>query len=237
LTVLVVIIGVAAVLLIGDILGGNEEKPATSRPRADLANTTTVAADTCFNNVNLLFAMDGSNSVEPRNYQQQKDFVKSIVDQLAVDRFSVAMIQWATRARTEFPLEKGRTTEEIKSLIDKVKKIKGTTYTSEAIAAANKIFKGATYENKDKDQNILILMTDGKEVWPDYLRNSLNRYKREAVVTTTTYAVGVDKAWLQELRQIASDNNKAFYSRTFDGLPNFVDELAEASNSIGCADS
>ena len=49
-----------------------------------------------FNNVNLLFAMDGSTSVEARNYQQQKDFVKSIVDQLAIDRFSVGMIQWAT---------------------------------------------------------------------------------------------------------------------------------------------
>jgi len=197
----------------------------------------TICFESKSNAVNLLFAMDGSTSVEPQNYAQQKNFIKSIVDGLVIGRFSVGLLQWASSARVEFPIQKGRTKAQIKGLINKVNQIKGSTYTDLVFSNANRIFKGLTYVDRKKDQNVLIVMTDGVSVYPDYLTNALNTYKKEAVVTTTTYAVGIDKASLQELKKMASSNDKAFYSNKFTGLPNFVDKISKASNTISCGGS
>jgi len=47
-------------------------------------------------------------------WPKQNAFIRSVIDSLDVDRFSVGYIQFAREARTEFPIEKGRTKEELK---------------------------------------------------------------------------------------------------------------------------
>jgi len=243
---LLLIVGIATPLLLKG--GGEEEasgpgkevapgpgKEVAPGPGADKPGTTCVASKR--NAVYLLFAMDGSGSVNHENFVKQKDFYKSIVDGLDIENFSVGLIQFSDDAKIEFPLQKGRTKDEIKGLIDKVNQQRRNTYTDKAIDTATNMFSSITYEDKTKDQNVMIVTTDGIASDTIALDQALTRYNDEAVVTTTTYAIGIGNANLPQLKKIASSDDKAFYSITFEDLQNFVDKISKASNSLSCGGS
>jgi len=109
----------------------------------------------------------------------------------------------------------------------------GTTHLN-AIKASLELFKGLTYD-LSKDQNVLLYITDASHRGLDKVKiqEVLVKMDSEVPVPVTRYAVGIDEADIDDLKQVASTPDKAYYGANFDVLPNFLSHLT-AINSIGC---
>lgn len=79
--------------------------------------------------------IDGSKSVRPQNFELVKQFVNRIVDLLEVspDGTHVGLVQYSSRVRTEFPLNKYHSAEEIKAAVMKMEYMEKGTMTGLAL--------------------------------------------------------------------------------------------------------
>jgi len=186
--------------------------------------------------INLLFALDASWSVSDANFIKEKEFVKSIVDKLEIERFSVGVFQYSTNVRNDIPIAKGRTKDEIKALIDNVERNGGNTDSHLAIIQAFSIFQLMEYD-LNNDRNVFIFTNDGPATYPQWIQYYVALMDKYAKVPTTRYAVGVSGSLQAELNQIASSPDKAIYGPTFDDFATFVDSIATSLNAVGCGDS
>lgn len=79
--------------------------------------------------------IDGSKSVRPQNFELVKQFVNRIVDLLEVSPHGtrVGLVQYSSRVRTEFPLNKYHSADEIKKAVMDVEYMEKGTMTGLAL--------------------------------------------------------------------------------------------------------
>lgn len=79
--------------------------------------------------------IDGSKSVRPQNFKLVKQFVNHIVDLLEVSPHGtrVGLVQYSSRVRTEFPLNKYHSADEIKKAVMEVEYMEKGTMTGLAL--------------------------------------------------------------------------------------------------------
>lgn len=79
--------------------------------------------------------IDGSKSVRPQNFELVKQFVNRIVDLLEVSPHGtrVGLVQYSSRVRTEFPLNKYHSADEIKKAVMEVEYMEKGTMTGLAL--------------------------------------------------------------------------------------------------------
>ncbi|XP_060703131.1 cartilage matrix protein [Hemiscyllium ocellatum] len=163
--------------------------------------------------VDLAFVIDGSKSVRPENFQLVKKFINQVVDALDVgdQNARIALIQYSSSVRTEFPLNKFKTKQNIKTAVKKMEYMERGTMTGLALQhLAENIFvpsQGAR-ENIPK---VGIVFTDGRS--QDYINDFAQKVKDQGI---RMFAVGVGNALEEELRIIASDPVKDHYYYTAD---------------------
>ncbi|XP_025047163.1 matrilin-4 isoform X2 [Alligator sinensis] len=177
--------------------------------------------------IDLVLVIDGSKSVRPQNFELVKQFVNQIVDFLDVSPHGtrVGLVQYSSRVRTEFPLNKYKTANDVKAAVMKVEYMEKGTMTGLALKHMIEHSFSEAEGARPLSQNIPrigLVFTDGRS--QDDISEWAMKAKESGIVM---FAVGVGKAVEEELREIASEpvEQHFSYSADFSTMTHIVDNL------------
>uniref|UniRef100_A0A493ST29 VWFA domain-containing protein n=1 Tax=Anas platyrhynchos platyrhynchos TaxID=8840 RepID=A0A493ST29_ANAPP len=113
--------------------------------------------------VDVVFLVDGSESVRSDDFQKVKDFMQSFANNVDVglDNVRIGLLQFSSKMREEFQLDRYNTADDMGKAIQKMKQIRTGTQTGKALNLAAPYFdrpKGGRPELKQ----YLIVVTDGE---------------------------------------------------------------------------
>ncbi|NWY33471.1 MATN4 protein, partial [Pheucticus melanocephalus] len=166
--------------------------------------------------VDLVMVIDGSKSVRPQNFELVKQFVNRVVDLLEVSPQGtrVGLVQYSSRVRTEFPLNKYHSADEIKKAVMDVEYMEKGTMTGLALKHMVEHSFSELEGARPLSQNVPrigLVFTDGRS--QDDISEWARRAKESGIVM---FAVGVGKAVEEELRAIASEPVEQHFSYSAD---------------------
>ncbi|XP_068927947.1 matrilin-4 [Petaurus breviceps papuanus] len=177
--------------------------------------------------VDLVLVIDGSKSVRPQNFELVKRFVNQIVDFLDVspEGTRVGLVQYSSRVRTEFPLGRYGTADEVKQAVLAVEYMEKGTMTGLALRHLVEHSFSEAQGARPRVQNVPrvgLVFTDGRS--QDDISVWATRAKEEGIIM---FAVGVGKAVEEELREIASDppEQHVSYSPDFSTMTHMLENL------------
>lgn len=177
------------------------------------------------NKRDIVFLIDGSNSIGQTNFYFVRDFLASIIQNLNVgsDGIQVGLVQYSTHAETEFYLNSYLSKAEMLSHIRGLR-LKGGTRINTGAAldyAYRYHFINSAGSRKQKGvPQILVILTGGRS--NDDVKPPADTMKRAAIMNI---AIGVKNADSVQLEGIAVDPSLVFTSKTFSSLPNIEEEL------------
>jgi len=192
-------------------------------------------SDAVCENASIVFVVDSSSSVGPRNFTTVKKFMTDIVKKFEVkpgDRgVRVALHQYSSyhKQKKEFGLDAHDTTDGVVGAINQIQWLTGDTHTARALTQVrDNIIRPAHRANPDR-ASIIIVITDGDP--QDYKKvpaavESLKEFG------TKIFAIGVGDATRPELDKLAwvgdKSNDKAvFYADRYDGALAFQNEIVQ----------
>ncbi|XP_076743979.1 integrin alpha-D-like [Maylandia zebra] len=118
--------------------------------------------DVCPTQVDIAFLLDGSGSVSVPDFQTMMKFVEDLIQAfLSVDaQFSVS--QFSSLPRVHFYFKKFSSSGSLKTEIDGITQLEGSTYTAKAIRhVVNNVFTPQRGSRPDV-KKVLIVITDGQ---------------------------------------------------------------------------
>ncbi|XP_045415646.1 collagen alpha-4(VI) chain-like [Lemur catta] len=161
----------------------------------------------------IVFLVDSSTSIGPRNFQKVKNFLYSVVLGLDIssDQVRVGLAQYSDSIYPVFQLNqyplKSMVLEQIQNLPYRT----GGTNTGSALEfiRTNYLTEAAGSRAKDRVPQIVILVTDGES--NDEAQEAADQLKEDGVVV---YVVGVNVQDVQELQKVASEPFEQFLFNT-----------------------
>ncbi|XP_030574028.1 collagen alpha-1(XII) chain isoform X3 [Archocentrus centrarchus] len=188
------------------------------RPQADAIKCSVSAI------ADLVFLVDGSWSVGKENFRHIRSFIGALAGAFDIgeDKTRVAVVQYSTDTRTEFPLTRYTRRGDLLQAISALPYKGGNTMTGEAIDYLEKnIFTEAAGSRKAFPK-VAMLITDGKS--QDAVEEHAKRLRNIGV---EIFVLGIKGADEDELREIASTpHSKHVYN-----VPNF-DVIQEVQKKI-----
>ncbi|XP_024140476.1 integrin alpha-M [Oryzias melastigma] len=171
----------------------------------------------------IAFLLDGSGSVDSRDFEKMKTFVINLISSLQGEDVKFAVTQFSTNHRTYFNFATYSPTNWW-SAVNAIRQQGGGTNTATAILnVVQEVFSRSGRPNANK---ILIVITDGESYDTEKLPSAINRANSRNIVR---YAIGVGRAFSssssrgkQELDQIASapKQTHVFQVESFQALDN-----------------
>uniref|UniRef100_A0A8B9DX88 Collagen alpha-6(VI) chain n=1 Tax=Anser cygnoides TaxID=8845 RepID=A0A8B9DX88_ANSCY len=155
----------------------------------------------------VVFLVDGSESVRPDEFQKVKDFMQSFVNNINVglDNVRIGVLQFSSKMREEFQLDRYNTTADMQRAIQKMKQIKSGTLTGKALTLAAPYFdqpRGGRPELKQ----YLIVVTDGEA--HDSVKKPARAIRKKGV---TIFAIDMLHANNSQLLEITGSQDKVFF--------------------------
>uniref|UniRef100_A0A8C5G2W8 Matrilin-4-like n=1 Tax=Gouania willdenowi TaxID=441366 RepID=A0A8C5G2W8_GOUWI len=177
-------------------------------------------------NIDLVLLIDGSKSVRPQNFELVKKFVNQVVDSLDVSAHGtrVGLVQYSSRVRTEFPLNKFHSAADIKAAVMKVDYMEKGTMTGLALKhmLENSFSEAEGARPAARSiPRVGLVFTDGRS------QDDISEYalKAKEVSPCTRWAWG--KAVEDELREIASEplEKHFYYTTDFSAISTIAENL------------
>uniref|UniRef100_A0A8C3B5Q7 VWFA domain-containing protein n=1 Tax=Cairina moschata TaxID=8855 RepID=A0A8C3B5Q7_CAIMO len=161
--------------------------------------------------VDVVFLVDGSESVRSDDFQKVKDFMQSFVNSIDVglDNVRIGLLQFSSKMREEFQLDRYNTAADMGKAIQKMKQIRTGTQTGKALNLAASYFdrpKGGRPELKQ----YLIVITDGES--HDSVRKPARAIRKKGV---TIFAIDMLRANNSQLLEITGSQDKVFFENDF----------------------
>lgn len=177
--------------------------------------------------VDLVFILDGSSSVGPKNFTVVKDFMSNIVKKFSISDSGVhvALHQYSSRYRqtTHFNLGDHGTKDETVAAIQDIKWLTGDTHTAEALNQVRTRIIEPAYKKDASRQRMIIVITDGDPQDYKKVPAAVDELKAFDV---KIFAVGVGDATTPELKKLAwtgekSNTKDVFYADNYNDAQKF----------------
>ncbi|XP_063758446.1 matrilin-3a isoform X2 [Eleginops maclovinus] len=179
--------------------------------------------------LDLVFIIDSSRSVRPGEFEKVKIFLADMVDTLDVgsEATRVAVVNYASTVKIEFVLKNYFNKPDMKKAITRIEPLAAGTMTGLAIKTAmNEAFteeSGARPRSR-KITKVAIIVTDGR---PQDQVEEVSAAARASGIEI--YAVGVDRADMRSLQQMASIplEDHVFYVETYGVIEKLTSKFRE----------
>nr|XP_042137484.1 collagen alpha-6(VI) chain isoform X1 [Peromyscus maniculatus bairdii] len=181
---------------------------------ASVCNSSKVDCD--IEKVDLVFLMDGSNSIHPNDFQKMKEFLASVVQDfdVSLNRVRIGVAQFSDSYRSEFLLGTFTGEKEISTQIESIQQIFGYTHIGEALRKVRHYFLPDTGSRINAGTpQVLLVLTDGQS--QDEVAQAAEELRHKGV---DIYSVGIGDVDDQQLIQITGTAEKKLTVHNFDEL-------------------
>ncbi|XP_060036806.1 collagen alpha-5(VI) chain [Erinaceus europaeus] len=182
----------------------------------------------------IYFLIDGSSSIERRDFDVIKEFMSKVVDMFSIgpNRVQVGVVQYSDKIQEEFNINLYTNKVDLTKAIFNVKQLTGGTYIGEALDfTLSKIQEGRKLRPRPAPC-YLIVLTDGDS--SDSVLEPAERLRAEQI---TIYAVGIGNAKKIELQQIAGTEERVIFGQNFDSLKIISNDVVHGiCTEKGCED-
>ncbi|XP_043972363.1 collagen alpha-6(VI) chain isoform X1 [Gambusia affinis] len=161
------------------------------------------------NMADIVFLVDGSSSIGISSFQQVRLFLQSVVSGLDIgpDKVRVGLAQYSTNPHKEFLLKEHLDASSLMTAIQKFPYRAGGTNTGKAIdfLISEYFTEEAGSRASQRVPQIAVVITDGDS--SDNVTDPARRLREQGVIV---FAIGVGKANLEELENIANQPSQRF---------------------------
>ncbi|XP_010221222.1 PREDICTED: collagen alpha-6(VI) chain [Tinamus guttatus] len=180
----------------------------------------------------LVFLIDGSESISENNFSVMKNFMKEIVDSFIVskDDVHIGVVQYSQDPQKEFSLKDFYTSTSIKEQIDSIVQLRSSTFTGKGLRFVRSLFEPANGGRiRQGASQHLIVITDGYSA--DEVDDAALALRNEGI---HVFAVGIGTINSFELLRIAGGPKRVFTVENFDALKtikrHIVEEVCESGD-------
>ncbi|XP_032725679.1 collagen alpha-4(VI) chain-like [Lontra canadensis] len=180
------------------------------------------SSETCKNRqADIIFLIDGSESISPENFEKMKGFVKRMVNQadISVDEIQIGLLQFSSAPREEFRLDQYSSKVDIDRAISNVQQMNDGTRTGKALNFTLPFFDSSR-GGRPNVQQYLVVITDGV-AQDDVVMPAKALRDRNIII----FAIGVGEAKSAQLLQITDDPQKVYYEENFESLQNLEKKI------------
>uniref|UniRef100_A0A4X2M4C6 VWFA domain-containing protein n=1 Tax=Vombatus ursinus TaxID=29139 RepID=A0A4X2M4C6_VOMUR len=166
--------------------------------------------------IDLVFLIDGSLSIHPRNFTAMKTFMKQIVNSFTIgkDRVRTGVAQYSTDPKKEFYLNAFYSSAEVNEHIDKIIQLRSKTFTGKGLKFVKSFFEPANGSRKNLNVlQSLVVITDGTST--DSVVEAASDLRNEKI---NIFAIGIGVINLFELQVIAGNVQRVFVVGDFGQL-------------------
>ncbi|XP_008518093.2 collagen alpha-4(VI) chain-like [Equus przewalskii] len=169
----------------------------------------------------IIFLIDGSESISPKDFEKMKGFMKRMVSQsnIGADEIQIGLLQFSSSPQEEFRLNQYFSNVDIQRAIENVQQIYHGTYTGKALDFTLPFFDSSRGGRPSVPQ-YLIVITDG--VARDDVAVPAKALRDRNVII---FAIGVGEAKNSQLLEITNDQDKVYYEEKFESLQNLEKEI------------
>ncbi|XP_005953467.2 integrin alpha-D, partial [Haplochromis burtoni] len=136
----------------------------------------------CRTQADIAFLLDGSGSVRSTDFQTMKNFVKDLIKSFLSSDTQFSVSQFSTDPQVHFNFKKFYSSESVETDIDRIRQLRGWTYTAKAIThVVNNVFKQQS-GSRPNVKKVLIVITDGESNDRQNLRDATKRAENKNIV-------------------------------------------------------
>ncbi|KAJ1101693.1 hypothetical protein NDU88_006758 [Pleurodeles waltl] len=172
----------------------------------------------------IYFLIDGSGSIFPDDFQDMKTFMNELIGMFQVGGSQVrfGVVQYSDYPNIEFTISEYTSQKSLKKAVQSIDQLGGGTSTGAALTYMKSLFIKAADDRPHKVSQSLVIITDGES--QDQVTEPAEELRDDGI---TIYAIGVQSAIKEQLRDIAGSDDKMFFVNNFDSLNLIKHELVQ----------
>ncbi|XP_025775950.1 integrin alpha-D isoform X2 [Puma concolor] len=182
--------------------------------------------------MDIVFLIDGSGSIDQRDFKQMKDFVIAVMGQFEGTNTLFSLMQYSNDLEIHFTFTKFQSSSSPQSLVDPILQLNGLTFTATGILKVVKELFHSRNGARESAKKILIVITDGQKYKDPLEYSDVMPLAEKAGIIR--YAIGVGDAFQEptareELNTIGSvpSQDHVFKVDNFAALSSIQKQLQE----------
>uniref|UniRef100_A0A8C6QF76 Collagen, type VI, alpha 4 n=1 Tax=Nannospalax galili TaxID=1026970 RepID=A0A8C6QF76_NANGA len=190
------------------------------------------SSETCKSRkADIIFLIDGSESISPKDFEKTKEFVERMVNQsnIGTDEIQIGLLQFSSSPQEEFKLNQYSSKVDMRRAILNVQQMNNGTRTGKALNFTLPFFDSSKGGRPSVHQ-YLIVITDG--VSQDNVATPAKALRDRNIII---FAIGVGEAQRTQLLEITNDQDRVYHEENFESLQNLEKKiLYEVCSPQGC---